>query len=117
MKKILYSLVAACALMSVSASANEKPMQMQCQEGQDCGCNHKKMENLSVEDIKKHVGEKVAFKEKNIAAEKECLNKTDKAELVGCLQKVKEDKKEFKKEHKGEHKGEHKKPKGEPKED
>ena len=99
--------------MSVSASANEKPMGMQCQEGNDCGCKHKKMDNLSVEDIKKHVSEKVAFKEKNIAAEKECLTKTDKAELVGCLQKVKESKKEFKKEHKGEFK----KQKGEPKED
>lgn len=100
MKKILLSLISAGLLMSLSA--NEKPMQEKCMcEQNEKGCKHRKLDKLSIEDIKKHVSEKIAFKEKNIAAEKECLTKNVKEELVSCLHQIKENKKEFKREHKG----------------
>ena len=54
MKKILLSLISAGLLMSLSA--NKKPMQEKgmCEQNEK-GCKHRKLDKLSIEDIKKHV--------------------------------------------------------------
>lgn len=97
MKKIFLSLIVAG--LTVGAFASDLKCDGHCQKDSKkekmhdkCDMKKEKFNEMSLEDIKKHVSEKISFDEKRIVEQKECLNKNTKEELRDCMKASKPEK-------------------------